>query len=289
MLLIDTDNALGSPSGDVDDAFALAALLTSGLPVAPVASVAAIVSVAGNTSEARAFANNRILGDLAGYRGHGGRGGRYLRGVRAESAGKAERIDEAADLWSGPGEPVRWIALGPLTNLAAVLAAAEKRGLALRIAEVVLVGGNLSSRGRWPPLWPMEFNLTRDRPAARAVFGSDLPLTLVPLDVARRLRAGPGELAGLGGPLGEHLRRGARRWLWRSRILKARNSIALFDLLAAAYVVYPEHVHAETTTVHLGQRMLVEPSSGGRPVRIVRGFDGEAIWARFRAQINGQP
>jgi inosine-uridine nucleoside N-ribohydrolase len=283
MLLIDTDNALGSPRGDVDDAFALAALLTSGLPVA------AVLSVAGNTSEARAFANNRTLGDLAGYRGLGGLGGRYLRGVRAESAGKSERIDEAADLWSGPGEPVRWIALGPLTNLAAVLAAAERRGLALRIAEVVLVGGNLSSRGRWPPLWPMEFNLTRDRPAARAVFAADLPLTLVPLDVARRLRAGPRELAGLTGPLGEYLRRGARRWLWRSRLLKARNSIALFDLLAAAYVVYPEHVHAATTTVHLGQRMLVEPSSGGRPVRIIRGFDGEAIWARFRARVNGQP
>jgi inosine-uridine nucleoside N-ribohydrolase len=281
MLLIDTDNALGSPTGDVDDAFALAALLTSGLPVA------ALASVAGNTDEARAFANNRTLGDLAGF---AGQGGRYLRGVRAVSVGEtAERIDEAADLWSGPGEPVRWIALGPLTNLAAVLVAAERRGVAPRIAEVVLVGGNLSSRGRWPPFWPLEFNLTQDRPAARAVFASDLPLTLVPLDVARRLCAGPEELAGLAGPLGEHLRRGARRWLWRSRLLKARNSIALFDLLAAAYVVYPEHVHVEATTVRLRPNLLVEPSSGGRPVRIVRGFDGEAIWARFRAQVNGQP
>ncbi len=50
---IDTDNALGSPHGDVDDAFALAALLTAGAPVA------ALSSVAGNTSEPRAFANTR--------------------------------------------------------------------------------------------------------------------------------------------------------------------------------------------------------------------------------------
>jgi inosine-uridine nucleoside N-ribohydrolase len=274
MLLIDSDNALGSPSGDVDDGFALAALLTSGLPVSGLASVA------GNTDEARAFANNRTLGDLAGYRG------RYFRGVGAEAAGEpAERIDEAADLWAGPGEPVRWIALGPLTNLAAVLA----QGLAPRIAEVVLVGGNLTSRGRWPPVWPMEFNLTQDRAAARAVFASALPLTIVPLDVARRLRAGPRELRQLTGPLGEHLRRGARRWLWRSRLLKARGSIALFDLLAAAYVVSPEHVHVEATTARLGARMLVEHGRGGRPVRVVRDFDREAIWNRFQASVNGQP
>src|SRR5689334_7124241 len=126
MLLLDTDNALGSPTGDVDDGFALAALLRSGLPVA------AVASVAGNTGEARAFANNRRLGELAGY------SGRYLRGARAPMPEDSERIDEAADLWAAPGEPIRWLALGPLTNLAAVLA----RFPAPRITEVVLVGSN---------------------------------------------------------------------------------------------------------------------------------------------------
>ena len=292
MLLIDTDNALGSRWGDVDDGFALAALLTSGLPVA------ALASVAGNTAEARAFANNRVLGDLAGYRG------RFLRGVGARRGEPGQRIDEAAELWAGreggpePGEPLRWLALGPLTNLAAVLA----REPSPQIGEVILVGGDLTSRGRWPPFWPVEFNLTQDRAAARRVFASGLRLTIVPLDVARRLRAGPRRLAGLTGPLGEHLAQGAQRWLWRSRLLKARGSIALFDLLAAAYVVFPQHVHTETATVRLTPGMLVERLPGGEPegppargvrsvrgVRIVRSFDDEAIWARFRAQINGQP
>jgi inosine-uridine nucleoside N-ribohydrolase len=60
-ILVDTDNALGSPRGDVDDALAVAPLLASGLPVA------AVASVGGNTSEARADANNRRLGALCGY------------------------------------------------------------------------------------------------------------------------------------------------------------------------------------------------------------------------------
>jgi inosine-uridine nucleoside N-ribohydrolase len=44
-IFIDSDNALGSPCGDVDDAFAIAALLRSGVPVA------ALASASGNTSE----------------------------------------------------------------------------------------------------------------------------------------------------------------------------------------------------------------------------------------------
>jgi inosine-uridine nucleoside N-ribohydrolase len=96
MLLIDTDNAAGSPRGDVDDAFALAALLRSGLPVA------AVSSVAGNTGEAEADRNNRVLGGLCGY------GGPYLRGVRAGD------VPDRIDLWTGG--PVRFLALGPGTG-----------------------------------------------------------------------------------------------------------------------------------------------------------------------------
>jgi inosine-uridine nucleoside N-ribohydrolase len=180
-IVLDTDNALGSPRGDVDDALAIAALLRSGLPVA------AVASVGGNTSEERADRNNRRLAALCGFAGP------VLRGHEVQ----------ARDLWSGP--PVRVAALGPLTNVATVLREIEKPA----ISEVVLVGSNLSSPGRFPPWWPHEFNLTHDREATRAVFASDLPLTVVPLDVARRLRVGKERLAGLHGELGEALRRGS--------------------------------------------------------------------------------
>lgn len=275
MLLVDTDNALGSSAGDVDDGFAVAALLASGLPVA------GLLSVAGNTSEAEAAANNRALGGLAGFRG------RYLRGV-AGAADDGERIDRAVEIWGGPGEPLRWIALGPLTNLAAVLAAADRQNLPHRIGEVVLVGGNRASLGRWPPVWPMEFNLTKDRAATAAVFASSLPLTVVPLDQARRLRADRRRLAELSGPLGEHLRRGSRRWLVRNLRVKGRASLALFDLLAAAYVIAPEFVHLEETTARLAARTRVDFGKGGRPVRLVRGFDDGAIWECCRRLINGE-
>jgi inosine-uridine nucleoside N-ribohydrolase len=276
-LVIDSDNALGSRAGDVDDGFAIASLLRSGL------EVAAIASVAGNTSERSAGRNNRALGALCGYRG------RYLDGALARHDG--ERIDEAWDLWSGARGPVTVLALGPLTNLAAVLEAAVLKGGAgarPAIAEVVLVGGNARSRGRCPPWWPHEFNLTRDRRAAQAVLGSALPLTIVPLDQGRRLRAGRRELAGLAGELGSYLRRHARRWLRRAW-LTGRRSFALYDLLAAACVVDADCVTFEESRVEAHANLRLGFGAGARPVRVVRDFDAEGIWGRFRARIKGGP
>jgi inosine-uridine nucleoside N-ribohydrolase len=262
-LLIDTDNAAGSPMGDVDDAFALAALLRSGLPVA------AISSVGGNTSEARTDANNRVLGELCGY------GGPYLRGVEAGEV--PDRIDRAA--WTDGS--LRFLALGPLTNLAAVL----NRGA---ISEAVLVGGNLSSRGRFPPWWPHEFNLTKDPDATRAVFASDLSLTVVPLDVSRRLRIGPRELAALPGELGEILRRHAARWVRRSLLIRGSFRFPVFDLAAAAYAIDPSFVTVAETRARLHPNLWVEFGRGERRLRVVRALDLDGIWRLFDRLVSGQ-
>jgi inosine-uridine nucleoside N-ribohydrolase len=264
MLLIDTDNAAGSPSGDVDDAFAIAALLRSGLPVA------AVASVGGNTGEAAADRNNRALGELCGYAGP------YLRGVEAGDV--PDRIDRT-DLRA----PLRFIALGPLTNLAAVLA--RDSG----ISEAVLVGSNLTSRGRFPPWWPHEFNLTKDRAATRAVFASDLPLTVIPLDVARRLRAGPRELRDLQGPLGDFLRHCSVRWSRRSLLLRGSRRFPVFDLAAAAYAIDPSLAAVEDTRVRLHPNLWVEYGAGERLVKGVRDLDVDAIWERFAGLVNGSP
>ncbi|HTG35706.1 MAG TPA: nucleoside hydrolase [Thermoanaerobaculia bacterium] len=253
MLLIDTDNAAGSPSGDVDDAFAIAALLRSGLPVA------AVSSVSGNTSETLADRNNRVLGKLCEYEGP------YLRGVEAGDV--PDRIDRA-DLRA----PLRFVALGPLTNLAAVLT---------HCSEAVLVGSNLTSHGRFPPWWPHEFNLTKDRAATRAVFASDLPLTVIPLDVARRLRAGPRELRDLQGPLGDFLRHHSERWSRRSLLLRGSRRFPVFDLAAAAYAIDPSLMTVEESRVCLHSNLWVEYGRGERRVTVVRALDAAAIWERF--------
>src|ERR1041384_7895097 len=120
---IDSDNALGSHRGDVDDAYAIAALLGAK------ADVAAIGACDGNTSAEQAYANNLRLASLFDYRG------------------PVLPAHESRDfLRTFPG---RVLALGPLTNIVD----------ARNASEIVIVGGNSSTRGRWPPTWPHEFNL----------------------------------------------------------------------------------------------------------------------------------
>ena len=77
--------------------------------------------------------------------------------------------------------PVTLIPTGPLTNIAALLLAHP--GLAPRIAHICLMGGAMRE-GNWTPA--AEFNTWVDPEAARIVFRSGLPITMVGLDVTHR-------------------------------------------------------------------------------------------------------
>ena len=115
MLFVDSDNALGSPRGNVDDAFALTALIRSGI------DLAAISSVGGNVPEPEAFANIERLCRALEWNGA------LLRGKDARTVLHVF--------------PFRVLALGPLTNVCAATDAEE----------IILVGGSLHSLGHWPP------------------------------------------------------------------------------------------------------------------------------------------
>jgi inosine-uridine nucleoside N-ribohydrolase len=71
------------------------------------------------------------------------------------------------------------VALGPLTNVARALRSAP--GLTSRLKQIVVMGGAAEVPGNITP--HAEFNTYNDPRAARAVFDSDVPVTLVPLDV----------------------------------------------------------------------------------------------------------
>jgi purine nucleosidase len=72
-------------------------------------------------------------------------------------------------------------ALGPLTNIATALVLAPE--IAAAVAELVIMGGG--TRGNITPA--AEFNIYCDPLAAAIVFASGLPITLVPLDLTKRV------------------------------------------------------------------------------------------------------
>jgi purine nucleosidase len=82
---------------------------------------------------------------------------------------------------AAPGEIVL-ICIGPLTNLAMAIQAAPTE--MAKVKEIVIMGGAIQGPGNVTP--GAEFNLYTDPDAARLVFTSGLPITLVPLDVTQR-------------------------------------------------------------------------------------------------------
>ena len=85
-------------------------------------------------------------------------------------------------------EPVTLIPVGPLTNIALFLR--EHQGLKDRIAGISLMGGSMGLGNTTPAA---EFNIYVDPEAAREVFESGLPITMLGLDVTHQAGAGPGE------------------------------------------------------------------------------------------------
>jgi purine nucleosidase len=232
-LWIDTDAACGHGARtDPDDCLAL--VLLAG---APQLDIAGISTVAGNASPEVV---ERTTRELVGQ----------LPRAPAVYSGQPARQALMAALEQGP---LAFVALGPLTNLAALLA--ERPDLQPRLARVVAVMGRRPGHIFHPaeghagaaflghgPIF-RDFNFEMDRRAAAQVVAQKLPLVLVPYDAARRVEIGAADLDRLdaAGGAPAWVAQRARGWLayWREDI--GRDGFSPFDLLAAAYVVEPRH------------------------------------------------
>lgn len=184
-IVLDTD--IG---GDIDDAFALALVLSS-----PELDLRAVTTVSGDT-KARARIAAKMLW-VAGNRevpvaaGAPGSKMDISQAAWADGFTSTSMVnDSAVDLMKkeierGHGETVL-VAIGPLTNIAELLRKyPDVRG---RIKGIVLMGGSIA-RGYYPNSGPTsEYNIAADVPASQAVFSSGVPITMAPLDVTARLQ-----------------------------------------------------------------------------------------------------
>ncbi|MBL8693035.1 MAG: nucleoside hydrolase [Planctomycetes bacterium] len=239
---IDTDCALGAERGDVDDAFAIAAVVRN-----PRVELLGVSTVFGNSSAAGAVRHVERLLTEAGVDGVPVLAGAQRAGGSSESV--ARRLVELP-------EETRVLALGPLTNLANAqkLDAQWSR----RIGRIAVVGGRPASRGPVPPWWPHEFNLTKDLAAAQSCFEHWIQADLWTLDVVCGLRLGQRDLERIGAAsaLGAYLYEGSRRWLRRSRWL-LRSGFALWDVPPALDLEEPRAAELAPAQVCLTARGCV--------------------------------
>ncbi|HET9257898.1 MAG TPA: nucleoside hydrolase [Pseudonocardiaceae bacterium] len=172
--------------------------------------------------------------------------------------------------------PVTLVAIGPLTNIALLLAVHPE--LRSRIERIVAMGGDLS----WPGsgCTSVEFNIGSDPEAARRVLvEEDLPTTLVPLDLTRRAvvdRAWLSELAAAG-----------PRCATLAAIIEAlaeqrRKPVTLHDPVAVLEAAVPGTLRTTPISLrvvcdHGADRGSVGQHTGGRVVQVASEADLASI------------
>src|ERR1700758_4138922 len=190
-VIIDTDPG-------VDDAFALLLAMRS-----PELKIEAITAVAGNVPLELTLPNALRMVEIAGrtdipvaagakaplmrrlvtaayVHGENGLGGAVCPEPKTKPV--AEPASELIRyiVRKYPGE-VTLLTIGPLTNVATALN--SDPGLAGMVQSLVMMGGSLSGGNITPAA---EFNVYVDPEAARIVFQSGIPVTMVGLDVTRK-------------------------------------------------------------------------------------------------------
>jgi inosine-uridine nucleoside N-ribohydrolase len=258
---VDTDVALGASRGDVDDGFALAALLRC-----PSVEIVGISTVFGNTTPEIAA---RCARELTG------------REVIVGAA-RAGQLTAAAEAIAALPPGTTLLALGPLTNL--------RR--APPHVEVRLVGGNLESWGVWPPLWPFEFNLAKDAEAAQALFASDIRRRIYPLDACRHLTCDYAALRRLSrspDPLARHLAHHSWRWLAYAPIRYRALKFPLWDLVPALDLCGLLDARFDLRRLRLEGRGLLVPDASAPEALCLRQFVAPAIESLFSAPDSESP
>jgi inosine-uridine nucleoside N-ribohydrolase len=190
-VIIDTDPG-------VDDAFALLLAMRS-----PELKIEGITAVAGNVPLELTLPNALRMVEIAGHtnipvaagakgplvrrlvtaayaHGENGLGGAVFPEPKIKPVGEPAAEFIRSTVRKHPAE-LTLITIGPLTNVAAALNMDSE--LAGMIRRIVMMGGSLSGGNITPAA---EFNVYVDPEAARIVFQSGIPVTMVGLDVTRR-------------------------------------------------------------------------------------------------------
>ncbi|MCU1302723.1 MAG: hypothetical protein JWQ87_3007 [Candidatus Sulfotelmatobacter sp.] len=277
-VIIDTDPG-------VDDALALLLAMRS-----PELKIEAITPVAGNVPLELTLPNALRMVEIAGRtdipvaagaraplvrrlvtaayaHGENGLGGAVFPEPKTKPAKEpaAELIRQIVRKF--PGE-VTLLTIGPLTNIATALSTDPE--LAGMVRALVMMGGSLSGGNITPAA---EFNIYVDPEAARVVFQSGIPITMVGLDVTRKTSLTE-----------EHLRQlqGAQNPVSQAAATIARNAIEhnrergfivgpnMHDSLAVAGFIDPSllklkeyYVDVETTgELTAGETLGYSPNAG---------------------------
>ena len=224
---------------DIDDAYALGFLLRS-----PEVQVLGVTTAFEDTHLrarlATRFLNSAGRGDVPVYEGPKTAGQSHFTQSKWAEGSPDRTYPDAIEFMlnmirSDPGQ-ITLVAVAPLTNVGALIAKDPKTFGKLK--RVVLMGGSVAHGYGNKEQPDAEWNIVNDIAAAKALFGSGVPLYVMPLD-STQIQLDPARQAELFGKktgMSKALEELTEEW---SAATKHR-SPTLFDAVAATYAVKPE-------------------------------------------------
>jgi pyrimidine-specific ribonucleoside hydrolase len=229
---IDTDPAIGEPDRDVDDGLALIQAFHS-----PELDVKGISVVFGNASLERGLP---IAGRLV--RDFGPRGLKVYGGAAAPADPPVDTDASRAIAAALRQAPLTILALGPMTNVATVLARHPE--LASRITRVIAVAGRRPGQrfttGTTNPQGHRDFNFELDPRGFQRLLESNVEVVLAPFEISSKVWISAGDLDRLAGSRSAAARSlvaPSRAWLALWTRLFGVDGFNPFDTLAVAYAV----------------------------------------------------
>ena len=289
-IIIDTDPG-------VDDAIAI--LMALVWPrIAPNIELVGITTVGGNVALGRATRNALALLEYAGrqdlpvaegasrplrgrygysYKFHG-RTGLSRRLPRPSSrAINANAVEYLAQQLQSESGQFHLIALGPLTNVAQLMAA-HPHALS-QAGSIVVMGGAIEAPGNVTP--PAEFNFYSDPAAANKVISSGIPLTLVDLSACRQAFIGRDEVERLksASPIGRLVVQILHNWFRKD---PNRRRFEFYDPLALAVASRPgliarRQLEVEVETSDQARLGRSKVASNNGPVSVAAEVDSRAF------------
>ncbi|MBP7934532.1 MAG: nucleoside hydrolase [Phycisphaerae bacterium] len=158
------------------------------------------------------------------------------------------------------GKSLAILAIGPLTNLAALVR--EKPDLLVGAGQIIIMGGAVWCPGNVTQ--DAEFNFYRDPAAAATVLSAGLPVTVVPLDVTRQVQMDESHVARLSRSRSSTAELLARmiRFPMEQCVDGGRGTFFVHDALALGVLIWP--------SLFMRARMGLDVTTDGKQAGRVR-------------------
>ncbi len=182
--------------------------------------------------------------------------------------------------FNGPGEKPALLTLGPLTNIAELLARDPR--IIERIAMTYIMGGAVDVPGNLEAGIAgandtAEWNIFLHAPAAAAVFTSGMPITLIPLDATNTAPLTPRFYAELGADRTTPIAKFIYDVLTLERAPIDAGAWYFWDPLAAAAITHPEVIDTQAMPIN------IVTAPGREHGRTKRDGDGQLVEVATRA------